>query len=140
MREFLAKIDPKLKFIFIGGLTFVIDMSIFSTLLYFKLHYNIAVAISYIFAVAFHFLANKFLTFGNYEKSAGQVGRYLIWNAIYFVLTYALLNLFIYIGTPYEGLYGLTMNYIKVLSRGISAIILTIASYLVLKLVIFRTG
>ena len=96
------------RFLIVGGLTFVIYYTIlWMTFSSFHWSYKLAIAVSYVFAVAFHFFSNRNLTFK--VHGAGlllQLFRYCLVAILnYFVqvfvvfLTYEVLGMHFYLST-----------------------------------------
>ena len=68
-----------LRYLFIGGLVFVIDFGMFRLLLLNQVYRPSAVTIAYLVGVCSHFILNRFFNFRNFERSIGsQLRTYLI--------------------------------------------------------------
>ncbi len=67
------------KFLIIGLLTFCIYyIFLWVTFENLKIHYILSVSFSYLFAVLFHFVTNKRITFKNSDNLGKQVFKYLL--------------------------------------------------------------
>lgn len=70
---------PFMLFAIIGGITAGFYISIFTLLLnLFHLHYQVALAISYVFSITFYFFANRSFTFKNQNAVSQQLPKYFI--------------------------------------------------------------
>jgi putative flippase GtrA len=87
------------------------------------IHYNLAVSISYIFSIIFHFNANRYFTFRNREKKVlHHLIKYLIMVSFNYLVTLIIVNIVVeqFALSPYLGIVlsiGATMNTGYLLSR-----------------------
>lgn len=95
-------------FLMVGALAAVINFSTFSFFWGFcKINYQIAISISYLLSVIFHFTANRRFTFNSHrERFLPQISRYLVMVGINYAITLlvmyyvvAMLHLSPYLGT-----------------------------------------
>lgn len=86
-----------MKFGSVGALGTVTNMTIYSSLIFMNINYNIASMSAFIVAVTQNFLLNKRWTFSDYDKGIkNRFIKYLILNFLSFLLNLTILNLIIY--------------------------------------------
>jgi len=90
-----------LKFGSVGALGTVTNLTIYSSLIFMNINYNIASISAFLVAVTQNFMLNKRWTFSDYDKGIeNRFIKYLILNFLSFLLNLAILNLIIhYFGT-----------------------------------------
>lgn len=100
-QEFLA-------YLVIGGLTALIYFCFFVlNIEFFKLSYRIGMSIAYVFAVGFHFFANRKFTFTVDGQLSHQWLRYLAFLLINYLITIAVVSVCVeqFLLSPYAGVW-----------------------------------
>jgi putative flippase GtrA len=89
-------INKILKFSSVGALGSVTNITIFSTLVFLNIHYNIASVIAFMFAVTQNYTLNKKWTFKDHNtKTKQKFIKYFILNFSSFFINLAVLNLIV---------------------------------------------
>lgn len=84
----IAKILPSFsRYIFIGGIVFIIDVVTFKLLMTAHLYRPLATTIAAVMAVISHFTLNKFFNFKNFERSTFQQLKTFLVVAVFAWLT-----------------------------------------------------
>jgi len=93
----LNKYSKELTYLIIGGLTFsVYYFFLWINFGLFALPYYFAVAISYLFCLAFHFYANKRITFNDQNNANfNQIYRYLLVASINYFIQICVIKLLV---------------------------------------------
>ena len=131
IKELFVKYRELIMYVIFGGLTTVVSFVTYYAFLYLGIHYIIAQAVSWLFAVAFAFVVNKIFVFQDKDNSTGTLIRQ-IWQFISVriasgVLETALLWLLVDIITIGEGIAKIPV-----------AVLTVVINYIASKLLIFR--
>jgi putative flippase GtrA len=84
-------------FLGVGGLTAILQLGVFALLQdVAELGYRLSISISYITAVAFHFLMNRYVTFRSGDATLRQsLHRYLLLVGVNYLITLAVMEVFV---------------------------------------------
>ncbi|HEV2412539.1 MAG TPA: GtrA family protein [Candidatus Saccharimonadales bacterium] len=122
---------PLFRYVFIGGLTYIIDIAILVGL-YAGLHTTRALAASASFWVGLliSFLLQKLVAFQDYQKEIRAISKQIVWYAVLVAFNYSLT---VVIVSLFPGRY-------IILSRTIALAITTCWNFLVYKRLVFKTS
>ncbi len=118
-----------LTYLIVGGLTFLLYFGFITlTVGMFHLDYRVGVSIAYVFAVSFHFLANRMFTFqATHDRLISQSIRYVGVLAVNYLITMIVVTFFV-------GRLGLT----PYLSAAFAIVITVGVGYFASKFWVFR--
>lgn len=89
MRERLLALLPYfVRYVFIGGFVFMLDIGSFQGLIVSGVYRPLATTLSYLLAISTHFCLNRVLNFRNFDRSgSSQLRTYLVVAAFSWVIT-----------------------------------------------------
>jgi putative flippase GtrA len=96
-----------LSFLTVGALAAILNFSLFSLCWgWLKINYSLAISISYMSSVIFHFTANRRFTFNSHPKNTfQQISRYAVMVAVNYCLTLLVMHYVVAVlgWSPYWG-------------------------------------
>ena len=90
----------EIRFLLVGAFNTALIYSVYVALVYFGMHYNLALLLDYIIGIALGYHLNKNYTFTKdiEAKESPSLGKYVISYVVVFALNLLLLNLFVQLG------------------------------------------
>ena len=120
-----------LRYLFIGGCAYVIDVGILAWLFYgFHIPRGVAAGISFWFGLVFSFLAQKFVAFKDYQKEAKALSRQSVGYSVLVSINYVF-TIFIVSFFPAKDL---------IASKTLAVALTTVWNYFAYKHLIFSGG
>ena len=119
---------PLVRYLFVGGLNTVISILLYNILLFFKMNYLLATAITNVFGVIEGFLLNSYIVFGQKPKFS-TLFKYSTIYAISFVLNLIIMNILV-------GFMGVS----KYLALYPAIVLVTIINYFLIKKFLFKSN
>ena len=138
MKELLKKYRELIIYIFVGGLTTIVNWAVYAACVrFFGWSITVSNIIAWIAAVAFAYVTNKVWVFRSYDWSL----RFVLREASLFVGARLATGLFEIVAVPLLVRLGLDQQLFGVkgmLSKVIVSVVVTILNYVFSKLIIFR--
>lgn len=138
IKKLFYKYKEAVSYLFFGGLTTVVNWSSYGILVkYFDLNFNIANALSWVFAVLFAFVTNKLWVFES--KKWGKDS--FVKEFLPFVASRAVTGFFEVVSLPFAVKIGLNQSFMGVenfIAKMTVSVIVVIANYILSKFIIFK--
>lgn len=87
-----------LKFVVAGAINTIVTYSLYVTLIYAGLHYNLALTLEYLVGIVFGYLMNRHWTFSSHEATRYSFFKYSATYVLVYFINLILLNLLVGLG------------------------------------------